>query len=191
MKVEKRRLLSKNGRWGLFFVFLAIALGMILVGIPHYWYGQILDLRVERENKLRLIEAKLASLARRSGPLLTDEGSVLEMFLKGTTPGTATAEFQTLLNTSAEKAGMVIERLQPMDTETRGDISVITMEIVAFGNLESLRTYLMAIETSLPIIFITDADISPQNTTQSSFPSESLMVNLRLQAFQARETMLQ
>lgn len=191
MMAEKRKLLSRKGTWGLFLITLAVAAGSALMFLPHIWYSQIHNVQVERERELRLIETKLASAASKSSPVLADANKVGEMFLQGTTQGTAIAEFQTLLNTSAMKTGMIIERLQPLQTETRSNISILNMEIVAAGSLESLSAYLLAIEAGLPIVFITDAEISPQHNLQSSYPSESLKVNLRLQAFQLWEPVSQ
>lgn len=60
------------------------------------------------------------------------------------------------------------------------------MEVEASGSIESLRGYLLAIETGQPLIFVNSAKISAaefQTENAAELPSSKLAVALQLEAY--------
>jgi hypothetical protein len=183
--------LAPQSLWGL--ALLATAL-VILAGIaivPYLWYGALTDSVAERQLELRLIESRLTKTGREKAPPLTSADDLNPMFLPGSTSGVTLADFQRLLNQTAEKNGMVIERIQPLQSDPGQGLSVFRMEAVATGNIEALRAFTLALETMVPIIFITQAQISPDEARRlndPAYPSESLSVALQVEAYGWKDT---
>ena len=68
------------------------------------------------------------------------------------TPGLALAALRRLVGGVAQENGLVLQRVQPLQSEDRDGLSVLRMEVETTGRLESLRGYLLALETGLPLI---------------------------------------
>ena len=90
-----------------------------------------------------------------------------------------------------EQNGLVLQRVQPLQNEDRDGLTVLRMEVETTGSLESLRGYLLAIETGLPLIHVNAAKIlAPANAgeTGSELPSDNLTVALQIESYGWRDT---
>jgi hypothetical protein len=178
--------LAPKSLWGL--LLLAGAM-LVLAGtavLPYLWYDQVSDTVAERQLELRLIESRLTRNGQQKAPPLTSADDLNQLFLPGSTSGLTLADFQRLLNQTAEKNGMVIERIQPLQSDPEQGLSVFRMEAVATGNIEALRAFTLALETMVPMIFITQAQISPDEARRlkdPEYPSESLSLALQVEAY--------
>jgi hypothetical protein len=131
---------------------------------------------------LALIESKTRNAQSSKRAVLANADAV---FVKGATPGLASAELQGVLAGLAQDSGMALDKMEARPPESRDGATVLRLEVAATGSIEALRSYLHAIETRVPMIFVTEAHIAPdqaEREEQGRLPSERLTVNLELEA---------
>jgi Type II secretion system (T2SS), protein M subtype b len=178
--------LSANGRWGAALLLAGIIVMAGLASLPYIWHANANETLAEKNLELRFIEAKLKSARNNRRSNLTAVDNIEPIFVAGNTPGLALAEMQNFVGTLASGNGMSIDRLQPLQTELDGSLAVLRMEVETVGSIESLRGYLLALETAEPVMFINRVRISaPDNQAEASgaLPSDKLTVLVQLEAF--------
>jgi hypothetical protein len=181
-----RSRLSSRGWAGLAILAAAIMFMAATAAAPYVWQASLDARLAEAKSELGFIETKLKTA--KNGPqaslLATDD--IEPMFLPGATPGLALAGLQSLVGKIAQDNGMVVQRIQPLQTDAGNGIAVLRMEVETEGGLESLRGYLLTLETGLPLIVITEAKISAPDAVESetaALPSDKLSVSLQLEAY--------
>jgi hypothetical protein len=187
---SRKAWLSRQGAWGLAILLIAILALSGIAALPYYWNAMATAQLNESRNELRFVEAKLKSAKRTQRMGLSAADNIEPLFTSGATSGLALAELQRLVGNIAEVNGMLLERAQPLQTEYSNGLAVLRMEVEASGSIESLRGYLLAIETSQPLIFVNSAKISAsesQTENAAELPSDKLTVALQLEAYGWRE----
>jgi hypothetical protein len=180
------RRLSRKGLHGLLLLAGAAVVLFAAAYLPFYWQKETDTRLAERQIELRLIEARLQKAAQGRVARLTESDRPELMFLSGTTSGLAQAGFQRLIDQTASEHGMVIERLQPIEASRDGDLTTYRMDVVAKGSLESLSAFLLALEKMLPVLFVAEAQIAPdeaQRVADPEYPSESLTLAMQVEAY--------
>jgi hypothetical protein len=171
--------LSPQGIWGLVLLALGLMLGIAAAIAPYY--GTVLARQsiAERSADLRFLEKKIGA-APRSRLAITADDDFGAMFVAGKTPGLGLAELQRRIGDIAAKSGMTVARAQPLGSG-QDDGSVLRMDLEMAGNIQSLRDFLLALETGLPVVFVREARIA-------AGPDESLVVALQIESYGAWET---
>jgi Type II secretion system (T2SS), protein M subtype b len=184
--MSNNRGLSGKGLWGLFILLAGFAMLCGIAALPFYWSSLIDDQLGAARNDLRFIEAKINNAKIAKPPQLTAADDIGPVFISGGTAGLALADLQRRLAQMAEQSGLAITRTQPLQSEGSNGLATLRMEVEATGTIESLRNYLVAIETGAPLIFVNQAQLSaPEGNAASdkSLPSDKLSVVLQLEAY--------
>lgn len=167
----------------------AIALTGIAV-LPYLWNARLREEVVEQKAELTLVEGR-ARRAAENRPRLTEADQPARLFVSGTTAGTTLASLQSMVGKAAEASRMSVLRMQPLPVDEVEGASPIRLSVDAKGSLEQLRSFLTALETSLPLIIVTGFEIVPhaaEAPEAQAYPSEDLAVTLKLEAFTWRDT---
>jgi hypothetical protein len=183
--------LSPKGRWGVVNLAIGLCLLAAVAALPYIWYSVTTGVLAETNSELRLLDARLSTSTGTRQAALSAEENIDGMFIEGTTPGLALAALRRLVGSVAQENGLVLQRVQPLQSEDRDGLTVLRMEVETTGSLESLRGYLLAIETGLPLIHVNAAKIlAPANVgeTGSELPSDNLTVALQLESYGWRDT---
>ena len=116
---------------------------------------------------------------------LTEADDIDPVFVTGSTPGLAIAEMQSFASKLAGESGMTVQRLQPLQADRDGNLAVLRIEAEVTGNIEGLRSYLLAIESGVPMVFINRIRIAaPESVAEGgALPSDQLTATLQLESF--------
>jgi hypothetical protein len=175
--------LARKGGW----IILASALLLLLLAIlPYVWQASLRQQAAAQEAELELVKARVLARQSARGPVLTGQDQVQAMFLSGATAGTTLAEFQTLVSGAAAASGISVLRMQPLPTDEVQGLSPYRLAVDATGSLEQLRTFLLQIETTLPVLIVSGLEIVPRSAGGAEpqpYPSEDLAVTLKLEAY--------
>lgn len=183
--------LSPKARWGVVNLTLGVLLMAAVAALPYIWYAMTIDVLAESNSEFRLLDARLARSAGTRAVALSAQENIAPLFIEGATPGLALAALRRLVGGVAQENGLVLQRVQPLQSEDRDGLSVLRMEVETTGRLESLRGYLLALETGLPLIHVNAAKIlAPTNAGEagSELPSDNLTVALQLESYGWRDT---
>lgn len=153
------------------------------------WHGDVQERLQQATEQHDLVAARAARVAREGAKRLVAEDGVDAMFLQGATPGLAVAAFQRLAGDAALASGLSVLRMTPVDVSTAEQASPYRLSIDAEGSLEQLRSFLITLESGLPVMFVTRLDVQPAAAegTADEFPSEALRISLAVDAFGWRD----
>ena len=186
---SKSTRLSPVAQKGALIVLVGSLVLLCLALLPYLWLGQFRAEAQGQRDAYELIAGRAASAASRS-PRLTMADKPENMFLPGTTEGTTLAAFQGLVGEVAARSNMSVLRMQPLPADETEGLTPYRLAVDLSGTLEQLRTMLADVESSLPIIIVTGFEIRPRaagGAEADPFPSEDLMVSLRLESFAVTE----
>lgn len=177
--------LSPLARRGGLIVILAGLTVLLLAALPYVWNASLSDEASARSAELALLREKVQARAGERGPALGADDAVETMFLPGTTPGTTLAAFQSMVSESAAASGLSVLRLQPLPTDEVMGLSPYRLAVDAAGSLAEVQSFLVDVESMLPIVIVTGFDIQPRSAASADqpYPSEDMAVSLRLEAF--------
>lgn len=177
--------MTAKAYWGIALLVGAVLAMAGIAALPYAWAAAQEDALAEKRLELRFLEAKLNKA--RTGPKnrLTAADDVKPLFVSGSTPGLALAQIQGIAGQLATESGMTVERLQPLQSDREGQLAVMRMEAEVTGSLESLRKYLAAIETSVPLMFVSRLKIAAPEAAGDggALPSDQLTVTLQLESY--------
>jgi general secretion pathway protein M len=100
----------------------------------------------------------------------------------------ASAEVQEFIKKAIVEAGGQLSSTQALPISTKNEFSRITVSVRMTGNSEVLRAVLHKIETSTPLIILSQIDIRPMRgvrsrTTRQIEPSNQLNINFQAVSF--------
>lgn len=175
--------LSPHGLQGLAILGIG-ALLLVMIALSPFLLAASLEpgLKESREF-LRLLEQKSRNDVLKPRPPVLDERGVESIFVPGRTVGLASAEFQRLIGKAAADTGMAVERMQPLETERRGGLMMLKMEIDASGTIGSLRDYLHRIETGTPLVFIREVHVGMGKPSGEQDNIDQLVIRFGFEAF--------
>jgi hypothetical protein len=175
------------GLWGLA-IMLAGALALaIIAAAPFAWAQYTATEYSVLQKEVTLIESKLTGAKTVGGPKVPQGTDVSPMFVGGKTDGTVLAELQRIVAVKAGDSGAQIMRLQPLQSDADGQATMVRLEVAAGGTLAQLQGFILSLETQLPVLFVVDAQMTPKQQSDQEFPSEAMMLVLKLEAFSWRE----
>lgn len=177
--------MTPKAAWGLILLVAAVLLMAGLAALPFVLRSADDDVLAEKRLELRFVEARLK--AAKNGPKnrLTETDDIGQLFVAGTTPGLAIAEMQAIAGKLADASGMAVQRLQPLQADREGNLALLRIEAELTGSIDSLRQYLLSIETGQPILFVNRIKVNAPDTVSDTgaLPSEQLTVTLQLESF--------
>ena len=177
--------MTARATWGLVLLVGGVITIAGLAALPFVLRTTEIDGLAEKRLELRFLEARLK--AAQGGPKnrLTAVDDIGQLFVGGSTPGLAIADMQAFASKLAATAGMVVQRLQPLQADREGNLAVLRLEAEVTGSIENLRRYLLAIETGQPMVFVNRMRIAaPENASENgALPSQQLVVTLQLESF--------
>ena len=178
--------LSARARWGAALIAGGLCLLAMLAATPFVWRHVMQSQLDEGRQLLTLIESRLDAAGKgRKATVLAAADAALA-YVPGATAGLATANLQKLLVDLATASGQRVERVQPLPAEEKNGLAQLRLEIATTGNVESLRSYLLAIETGTPLLFIREAHLSTPTAVSGDtgqLPSDNLAVSLQVEAY--------
>jgi hypothetical protein len=174
MAARAQKWLSPQATGGL--VILAFGLMLVIAAavIPYYGIASAQQQLAERSGELRFLEKKLGA-APKSRQAISAADDFTPMFVAGTTPGLGLAELQRRIGELAAQSGMTVARAQPLGAD-RDEGTVLRMDVEMTGSIQSLRDFLIALETGLPVIFVREAKVA-------AAPEGSLVVALQIESY--------
>jgi Type II secretion system (T2SS), protein M subtype b len=137
----------------------ALTLIALALSLPLFAASIAADLG-DRQEFLSLLERKASSIARNRPPDDLDEQAARGALILGATTGLLSAELQRIVTAQAASSGVVITRMQPLESDAVKPIKSLRMEIEASGSMTGLRDFVHGTETGLPLIFISEAHIA-------------------------------
>ena len=177
--------LSPLARRGGAIIVLSGLVVLLLAALPYVWHASLSDRASAKSAELALLKERVLARAAAQGPALGADDAVESMFLPGTTPGTTLAAFQSIVSESAAASGLSVLRLQPLPTEEVTGLSPYRLAVDAAGSLAEVQSFLVDVESMLPIVIVTGFDIQPRSaaSAEQPYPSEDMAVSLRLEAY--------
>jgi hypothetical protein len=183
--VAAARDLSPLARRGVLAVFASCLLLAGLAALPYVLQSRLAGEVAAQKAELALLTARASRVeARRQSLTMADQPE--RMFLSGATDGAALAAFQIFVNEAAAMTGMSVLRTQPLPGEETEGLRAHRLSVDASGSIEQLRAFLVAIESTLPVVIVTGFEIGPAASDAPEgepYPSEMLSVTLRLEAY--------
>ncbi len=174
--------MTRRGITGLGVLVLSVAAMVVVAAAPFAWTASLAPSIAEQGDMLALLERKVSGSGKGLRPLPIDADAV---YVKGTTPGLAGAELQRVVAELAQTSGMKLEKMEVLPAEERDGATVLRLDVDTVGPIMALRSYLHAIETGAPLIFVREAHIGvdgQDNESTTVLPSERLTVSLQLEA---------
>jgi general secretion pathway protein M len=107
------------------------------------------------------------------------------LLLTGETTGMAGAELQRAISDLARQNGVSLRSTHVTPPKREDDVTVIGVNVGLQGQMDGLRSFLHAIETGVPILFIDTLSIRSVPTYQATEQPVSLDVTLRVRGYGA------
>lgn len=108
-----------------------------------------------------------------------------DMLVAGETSGLAGAELQRIVTELARRSGLSLRSAHVAPTKREADLAAIGVEVSLQGQTEGLRTFIHAIETGTPILFIETLAVRSVPSYQAVPQPVSLDVTLRVRGYGA------
>lgn len=174
MATRAAKRLSPPAMAGLAILAFGLALAVTAAILPYYGGAATQERLAERAAELRFLEKKIGD-APNSRQAIGETDDYAPMFVAGTTPGLGLAELQRRVSELAAQSGMTLERAQPLPADRQDSAAMLQMDVEMTGGIQSLRDFLLALETGLPVIFVRQARIA-------SAPGDTLVIALRIES---------
>lgn len=113
--------------------------------------------------------------------------AVRKVLLAGETSGMAGAELQRIISELARQSGMSLRSTTVTAPQREADMTVIGVDVSLQGQMPGLRSFLHAIETGVPILFIETLSIRSVPVYQPVPQPVTLEVALRIRGYGAKE----
>jgi general secretion pathway protein M len=153
MRIDQRYRLSRRGvtAAGLIAAVVVSLAAASLVGFR--WSADLSEKLNVRESTVSELEQ--SQLAGISPPTLDAH----KLLISGSTRGIAVAELQRIVSDVAATNDMLIDSMQALTPETHDGITAVRIEATMRGGLAGLISSIHAIETGLPLLFVSEIDI--------------------------------
>jgi general secretion pathway protein M len=130
----------------------------------------VTDLIAQQERLLRRTAIRPARVAK-------------EVMLAGESSGLAGAELQRLISELARQNDMSLRSTNLAAPKREADFTVIAVDASLNGRMEGLRSFLHAVETGAPILFIEALSVRSLPATQSGEQPVALDVTLKVRGY--------
>jgi hypothetical protein len=160
----------------------AVVLLAVMASLPYFWAAREEANLAETRSELAFLQKKRESRATSGTSQVSADDDTSSMLLSGNTAGLASAAFQTKVSGLAAENNLTLSRMSSLLSEPRGALQSVKLDISATGEIENLRSFLVALEGTSPFMFVRDAKVSKAVTKDDS-QSRTLEINLRLEAF--------
>ena len=176
---------STQARKGMAIIALAVVVLLLVAYAMFAWHSAASERLRQAEAEHQMVAARAAKAVRDGATRLTAADDVAPMFLDGATPGLAFAKFQSIAGEAAQRAGLAVKRMQPVDTGDAAASVPYRLSIDAEGSIDQLRAFLADIESTLPIMFVTGLEVQPAAAAGEGgdYPSEALRMTFRVEAY--------
>lgn len=177
MGVNQRYRLSRQG---------ATAAGLAAVLVVSLAAASVLGLRWNGDLREQLASrmATVSALTRRgSAGDSSPAANAHHWLISGSTRGIAVAELQRIISDVAGTNDMLIDSMQALTPDIRDGITAVRIEAMMRGSLTGLVGSIHAIETRLPLLFVSEADITAGIDGPVENPSSHLTVRLVVEGY--------
>jgi type II secretory pathway component PulM len=186
MSGEMKSRFCRQGLFGMGLIALGLLVLVGLAALPFLWQQSLQPELEEGRRMLALVEQKIKEAEKNKKPSAVTEANAPEAFVEGATAGLATASLQRAMLDKAGEAGMRVLKVQPLPAEAVNGLARLRLDMEISGSLESLRSYLLAVEAGAPLVFVREIHVATPTEAEegdSQYPSENLTVNLQVEAF--------
>ena len=179
------RKLSPEARKGVAVVVAAVLSLVIVALVLALWHSSVRDEVQQLTAERDMVAARAAKATQSAATRLGSADKVTGMFLEGATPGLAVASFQGLVGDAAANSGLSVKRIQPLATGDEAAAGPYRLGIDAEGSLDQLRAFLVQVESSLPVMFVSGLEVRPgaADGAETPFPAEALKISVRIDAY--------
>jgi general secretion pathway protein M len=160
-------------------VALALGLAAVAAIAPFVQMAAVEGEMTATADQIGQHERLLRAAARRPAHAARD------MLVTGETSGLAGAELQRVLTELARRSGLSLRSTHVAPPKREADLAAIGVEVSLQGQMEGLRTFLHAIETGTPVLFIETLAIRSAPSYQAVAQPISLDVTLRVRGYGA------
>lgn len=182
-------------RWfavGLLIAVILMVIGFLIVPLVN----QALDLRDEKNELLFRLERYQRVIAKKEAVLANIEqikqaDSTQNFFSSQGTEALASADLQQFIKTAIANGGGQLTSTQVLPSKTEGEFTRIAVKVRMNGDIETLRSVLFQIESSIPLFVIDDLDIRPERgirnrVTRKIEPSNKLNISFQASSFMGK-----
>jgi general secretion pathway protein M len=160
-------------------VSLALGLAALAALAPFARMAAVEEEMAATAEQIAQQERLLRAAARRPAHAARD------MLLAGETSGLAGAELQRVITELARRSGLSLRSTHVTPPKREADLAAIGVEVSLQGQTEGLRTFIHAIETGTPVLFIETLAIRSAPSYQAVPQPVSLDVTLRVRGYGA------
>jgi general secretion pathway protein M len=129
-------------------VGMALGLAALAAFGPFAWLSALGEEIAAVGDQIKLQERLLATTGGRTAH------AAQEVLLTGETSGMAGAELQRIVSELARRSGLSLRRTNVAAPKREAELTVIGVDVSLQGQLVGLRSFLHAIETGFPLLFV-------------------------------------
>ncbi|MDO8845396.1 MAG: type II secretion system protein GspM [Methylicorpusculum sp.] len=182
-------------RWlavGLLIAVILMVIGFLIVPLVN----EALDLRDEKNELLFRLERYQRVIAKKEAVLanidkIKQADSTQNYFSSQGTEALASADLQQFIKTAIANGGGQLTSTQVLPSKIEGEFTRIAVKVRMSGDIETLRSVLFQIESSIPLFVIDDLDIRPERgirnrITRKIEPSNKLNISFQASSFMGK-----
>ncbi|MCD2449131.1 type II secretion system protein GspM [Methylicorpusculum oleiharenae] len=182
-------------RWfavGLLIAVILLVIGFLIVPLVN----EALDLRDEKNELLFRLERYQRVIAKKEAVIenieqIKQAKSTQNYFSSQGTEALASADLQQFIKTAIANGGGQLTSTQVLPSKTEGEFTRIAVKVRMNGDIETLRSVLFQIESSIPLFVIDDLDIRPERgirnrVTRKIEPSNKLNISFQASSFMGK-----
>jgi general secretion pathway protein M len=183
-------------RWlavGLLIAVILMVIGFLIVPLVN----EALDLRDEKNELLFRLERYQRVIAKKEAVIanidsIKESDSTQNYFSSQGTEALASADLQQFIKTAIANGGGQLTSTQVLPSKIEGEFIRIAVKVRMNGDIETLRSVLFQIESSIPLFVIDDLDIRPERgirnrITRKIEPSNKLNISFQASSFMGKE----
>jgi len=183
-------------RWfavGLLIAVILMVIGFLIVPLVN----EALDLRDEKNELLFRLERYQRVIAKKEAVIanidsIKEADSTQNYFSSQGTEALASADLQQFIKTAIANGGGQLTSTQVLPSKIEGEFTRIAVKVRMNGDIETLRSVLFQIESSIPLFVIDDLDIRPERgirnrITRKIEPSNKLNISFQASSFMGKE----
>lgn len=182
-------------RWfavGLLIAVILMVISFLIVPLV----SEALNLRDEKNELLFRLERYQRIIAKKEAVIanidkIKQDTSTQSYFSSQGTEALASADLQQFVKTAIANGGGQLTSTQVLPSKTEGEFIRIAVKVRMNGDIETLRTVLFQIESSIPLFVIDDLDIRPERgirnrITRKIEPSNKLNISFQASSFMGK-----
>ncbi|MBS3951351.1 MAG: type II secretion system protein M [Methylomicrobium sp.] len=170
-----------------------MVIGFLIVPLVN----EALDLRDEKNELLFRLERYQRVIAKKEAVIanidsIKEADSTQNYFSSQGTEALASADLQQFIKTAIANGGGQLTSTQVLPSKIEGEFTRIAVKVRMNGDIETLRSVLFQIESSIPLFVIDDLDIRPERgirnrITRKIEPSNKLNISFQASSFMGKE----